>query len=248
MRNELAILTPEKVVLAYRLGNVGSRIMAQLADLFIATALLVGVATLMTRTLVFLDPAIVQVLVGFLTTFGFFAYFILFEGFWNGQTLGKKLLRLRVRMEDGTPVTLAAATYRNLMRPADFLPSFFLVGLASIFLNERSQRLGDLAAGTIVIQEAETIAQFAPAPHRFGTHPFEDAVGELRGMTIEEYQAVKRLCDRFPELSPTMQDRWLAELWTPFAFRYGIAALPNVHPVYLMEAVIMRYGRQKGLI
>lgn len=248
VRNELAVLTPEKVVVAYRLGNIGSRGMAQLADLLIIGALQFGLAQILSPLFSVIDPAISAVFFSLVSAFGIFAYFSLFEGFWNGQTLGKKMLRLRVRMVDGTPVTLGAALYRNLMRPADFLPLFYLAGLATIFLNERSQRLGDLAAGTLVIHEPAPIAIFSPAPYRLGVHPFEDAVGDLRGMTMEEYHAVKRLCDRFPELSPAMQAHWLAQLWIPFAQRHAIPTLPNVHPVYLMEAVVMRFGRQRGLI
>jgi hypothetical protein len=67
-------------------------------------------------------------------------------------------------------------------------------------------------------------------------------------MTLEEYFAIKRLCDRFPELPPETQKRSIGEIWQPFAEKHAIEPVAGVHPVYLMEAVIMRYGRQHKLV
>ena len=199
------------------------------------------------------DGGLGQLLIGLAFVFGSLLYSTLFEGLWNGQSLGKKAMSLRVRMLDGTPVTFAAALYRNLFRVVDAMPGIpviglYMVGLVLMFTSERSQRLGDLAAGTVVVYEPRSIPRFNPSPYKFGQHPFEHAIGELRGMTIEEYFAIKRLCDRFPELGPETQARSLREFWDPFARRHGIAPIANVHPVYLMEAVVMRFGRQKGLL
>ncbi len=245
---DCAVLVPEKVVISYRLANIGSRIMAHLLDLVIAMAAIWVTDFVIILALGSVSEGLSTFLMLIITTFGLFLYFGLLEGLWNGQTIGKKALSIRVRSADGTPVTFSAALYRNLLRPADFLPFFYLVGMTAIFINPRAQRLGDLAADTIVTYEPRAIPRFTPAPHKFGLHPFEETVGSLNGMTMEEYFAIKRLCDRFPELAASVQERNLKELWEPFASRRNVPNLPNVHPVYLMEAVVMRYGRTHGLI
>jgi hypothetical protein len=188
------------------------------------------------------------ILIQLLTTFLPFAYFILFEGLLNGITPGKKLVGLRVRMADGTPITFAAALGRNLLRPADILPGTYFVGVISMFFNPKSQRIGDIVAGTIVCIEKQPQFGVTPAPHTAGVHPFESAVGDLRGMTQEEYDALRRFCDRFPELTAATQSRLMNELWEPLAKRRNVPSIPNVHPIYLAEAVVMKYGRQHGLL
>ena len=78
-------------------------------------------------------------------------YPVFFEVLWNGQTPGKQALGLRVVNEDGTPVGWSASLIRNLLRVADGLPLFYIAGVVSILCSDRMQRLGDLAAGTLVI-------------------------------------------------------------------------------------------------
>ena len=88
-------------------------------------------------------------------------YPVLFEVFWRGQTPGKKALGISVINDDLTPVTLGTSMVRNLLRTVDFLPLFYLVGLIAMLSNRRFQRLGDMAAGTLVISVRET-ARAAP--------------------------------------------------------------------------------------
>ncbi len=96
---------------------------------------------------------------GFFLIFLFFIewlYPVLFEVFWRGQTPGKKSLGISVINDDLTPVTLGTSLVRNLLRTVDFLPLFYLAGLVSMMSNRRFQRLGDLAAGTLVISVRES--------------------------------------------------------------------------------------------
>lgn len=247
MVNDFSLLTPDKVVVQVRLASLGSRAMAAIIDIIVVVFLLFLLMRL-TTFLGMVSEGLAMGIMTFALTFGFLIYNSLFEGLWNGQTLGKKAASIRVRMVDGTPVTFTAAFFRNLLRPADFLPVLYGVGIITIFMNRKSQRLGDLAAGTLVVTEPKAVPRFAPSPHKFGLHPFEPHVGELRRMTQEEYFAIKRLCDRFPELGPAVQQQMLAEIWEPFAKKHLIDPISNVHPIYLMEAVIMRYGRIHGLL
>ena len=96
---------------------------------------------------------------GFLLIFLFaveWLYPVLFEVFWRGQTPGKKALGISVINDDLTPVTLGASLVRNLLRSVDFIPLFYLAGLVTMLSNSRFQRLGDLAAGTLVISVRES--------------------------------------------------------------------------------------------
>jgi uncharacterized RDD family membrane protein YckC len=242
------VLTPEKTVVGFRVAGVGARVGAHFIDLIVLY---------MFWNIVFFAATVLLFATGdetplglavFLVLASVFLYFMLFEWLWGGQTLGKKAMNVRVVSHDGTPVTLRGAVYRNLLRPADFLPVLYFAGLVAMFMNERSQRLGDLAAGTIVIHEARPNPHYQVTPHHVEKpHPFEDAIGPLSTMTMDEYFAIKRLCDRFPELPPSVQVRSVEEVWRPFAEKEKIEPLPGVHPVYQMEAVVMKYGRDKRL-
>jgi uncharacterized RDD family membrane protein YckC len=245
---DLAILTPEKTILTYRLAGLGSRVTAHLVDLMVCAGVMTGLGIGIGYVLGFVDQGLATgVLLAVLGAFPFL-YFILFEGLWNGQTLGKRLSGIRVRMADGTPVTFLAALGRNLLRPADMLPGPYFLGLLAMFTNPRSQRIGDQVAGTVVCYERRPLALFSAAPHVVGIHPFESEIGELRGMTPQEYDALKRFCDRFPELSTATQNKLLQEVWRPIAERRRIPSIPNIHPLYLAEATVMKYGRQHGLL
>jgi hypothetical protein len=67
-------------------------------------------------------------------------------------------------------------------------------------------------------------------------------------MTNDEYVVLRRLADRYPELTPETQERLIREVWRPFAERRGVQEPPNVHPIYSIEAVVMKYGRERGLL
>jgi uncharacterized RDD family membrane protein YckC len=246
--HDVAILTPEKALLTYSVAGLGSRIMAHVVDLMVLFAVLYGISMLVTIFGLLFDEGLIIAGMAVTSAALPFLYFILLEAFWNGQTIGKKAMGIRARMIDGTPITPGAAVGRNLLRPADLLPGTYFVGLLAIFTTPRSQRIGDLVAGTIVCHERRPIANFVPAPHIVGLHPLEEHVGELRGMTQEEYYALRRLCDRFPELSTNVQRKLMREVWEPVAAKCSVPELPNVHPIYLAEAVVMKYGRAHGLL
>jgi uncharacterized RDD family membrane protein YckC len=151
MRYEDAISmqTPEGVTIELTLAGVGSRFVAAIIDhalqLAIVIAILVSVG---------LTQNVVAFAVGTVFTFvTFFAYDIIFETRASGRTPGKRLTGLRVVKTDGRPVDFRASAVRNLMRLIDILPGAYLVAIVSVFLTKKNQRLGDLAAGTLVMRE-----------------------------------------------------------------------------------------------
>jgi uncharacterized RDD family membrane protein YckC len=89
------------------------------------------------------------IILAFLITIG---YYIFFEMVWNGQSPGKRAAGIRVLSAGGTPITFGQSLVRNLVRPVDMLPTSYMLGLTVMILNRRSQRLGDIAAGTVVVK------------------------------------------------------------------------------------------------
>src|SRR5207245_4292516 len=97
---------------------------------------------------------LVGVLGGFVVVFG---YFWTCEAFWSGQTIGKKVFRLRAVGDRGEPMTFFQAGIRNVVRIVDFLPYGYGVGLVVLFVSGKGKRLGDLAAGTIVVTDSDYV-------------------------------------------------------------------------------------------
>jgi uncharacterized RDD family membrane protein YckC len=146
------LVTPERIVFQYPLAGPFRRFFAYLIDLTLLI-FLVLMATILALILALgsfsgIGPALVAY---FLLTWGYGAFC---EGVFNGQTLGKRLVGVRVISEMGVPLTGAQAVLRNLVGAVDGLfPFFYLLGLSSMILTRRFQRLGDLAAGTMVVVE-----------------------------------------------------------------------------------------------
>jgi uncharacterized RDD family membrane protein YckC len=167
MDEQLTISTPEQVAFQYEMAGIGSRFVAALLDHLIlgVTVLLIicAASTIGTMSLLssvgsedagaglFLVLAILTLVI-FLIIWG---YFVVFETVWNGQTPGKRAGRLRVIRYNGQPIGAGEAMVRNLVRLVDFMPGFYGIGLLTMFIDKDARRLGDFAAGTIVIREGE---------------------------------------------------------------------------------------------
>ncbi len=149
--NTLLIKTPEGIAFSMLLASPVTRFLAYAIDLAcvsVATSLLgVGIAFLNFISVDFARA--ISILVFFVMQIG---YGIGAEWAWRGQTVGKRLLRLRVMDAQGLRLQFSQIVMRNLLRFVDMLPAFYLVGGVTAFLNRRGQRLGDLAANTIVIR------------------------------------------------------------------------------------------------
>ena len=177
--DSLRIDTPENVVFGYRVAGIGSRFLAALIDSVLIVvleavvnlALLLLVLNLFRSAISAEDNAALAWLLGLFGLIGFaflWGYYIFFELLWNGQSPGKRWQGLRVLRMDGTPITLSESIIRNLVRLVDFLPVYYGVGVVVMFINSQSRRLGDLAAGTVVVHDraAVTLESLAAAPLR----------------------------------------------------------------------------------
>lgn len=163
----LSIDTPENVAFGYDVAGIGSRFLAAIVDtlLILLLQLIVNIPLLLLgRVLldtVVEDDSMLLVWLGALAglvAFAFFwGYYIFFEVIWNGQSPGKRWVGLRVLRTDGTPITLVESIVRNLVRLIDFLPIYYGIGVVTMFINDQSRRLGDLAAGTLVVHDRDTV-------------------------------------------------------------------------------------------
>jgi uncharacterized RDD family membrane protein YckC len=186
--DQLSIATPELVSIEFPLAGLGSRFVAILLDYLLqgaAVFILVLVFTLLLSGSV--GHAVtasanagptkwtiaIIIAIPFLLEWG---YFTLFEAFWHGQTPGKRIMRIRVMQQTGRPISLFESMGRNLVRIVDWMPSFYLIGVISMFVTRRQQRLGDLVSGTLVVHERPLEA------------PVE-AIGSSRTFTAEVFQA-----------------------------------------------------------
>ena len=160
MSEQHSIDTPENVAFVYDVAGIGSRFLATLVDSLIqgtAFAALVIVFALIEVTgsdgrlpsaVLQLAPVVLLVAL-FAVQFG---YFLLFELLTSGQTPGKQLVGLRVIKENGYPLTPLDSIIRNLVRIIDFFPLAYGIGIIVMFCNDRARRLGDFAAGTLVVK------------------------------------------------------------------------------------------------
>jgi uncharacterized RDD family membrane protein YckC len=159
--DQLSIDTPELVAIEMPLAGIGSRFIALLVDYLIwfAGAFVLGLLFIIVVTSVGTFSrisaqwvAVVAIFLIFLVNWG---YFTLFEAFWNGRTPGKRVARIRVIQRSGRAIGLFESMARNLVRYVDQFPGFYAVGVIAMFVTKQHQRLGDLAAGTLVVRDRE---------------------------------------------------------------------------------------------
>ena len=154
--SDLVVATPERVSFDYQVAGLGTRALAQVLDMLIVTGILVAVYFV--AVAVSLASVVPGQLIAILGTFVvIFGYFWVSESLWSGQTVGKKAFRLRAVGDRGEPLTFAQAGIRNIVRIVDFLPYAYGVGLIVLFVNGKGKRLGDLAAGTIVVKDSDHV-------------------------------------------------------------------------------------------
>jgi len=159
--DDLVISTPERVAFQYEIAGIGSRFLAQIIDSLIITVVLIAFTILAGALGGIFNSGelalLVEVILAFILLAG---YFLISEAVSNGQTLGKRSVRLRVVGDHGEPLTLGQAPIRNLVRIVDFLPVFYGIGMLTLFINGRGKRLGDFAAGTLVVRDRQRISLY----------------------------------------------------------------------------------------
>ncbi len=237
----LVIETPERVPLHFALASIGNRFLACAIDhaLQVAAIILMVIAfTLLANLSSFGEELTnapkwvkaILIIIVFLIVSGYFAFF---EWIWNGQTPGKRWLKLRVIREDGRPVTFWEAAVRNLLRTFDMMPApFYSIGLISVFISTSDQRIGDMIAGTVVVREREAEA---PAFAQVFASPVSDPalrrsfnpvefVANINALTEPEIHVVETFLRRRWDL-PDIPRQWMA-------WRVALPIMYKLRPTY----------------
>jgi uncharacterized RDD family membrane protein YckC len=246
--NDYIVETPEQIELAYDVAGIGSRFLAAIIDsaliVLAEVALFLAIAQV-TSILQFAESVWLAIgaTLGFVILWG---YYIAFELTWNGQSPGKRLIGLRVVTEGGRPMTVLGSIIRNLIRIIDFLPLFYGIGVITMFIDERARRLGDLAAGTLVVREradvtleslvASTVPE-TPLP------PDDDALTIDTGLlTPDDYALLCDFLDQRRDLAPPVRRQLAMRLGEGLQARLD---LPPDDPERLVERVVHAYRRQR---
>ena len=199
--DRITITTPEGVELSLTLAGVGSRFIAATVDAAIEAIILVALALV-----VFLSDGFgagenvavaIYVVAGFLI---FWGYDVAFEVLASGRTPGKRWNGLRVVLVGGQPIGFLASAARNLLRLIDWLPSLYLVGIVSVFVTRKNQRLGDIVAGTLVVRERLEARDQAAWPYAHRPAGIAAAAWDVSAITAEELATVRAFLERRGEI------------------------------------------------
>jgi len=191
--DRMTIETPEGLTVTVPLAGVGSRFAAAGIDLTIQLLILLAAAVVFGGFEVGGGAAPGLFAISFFLVF--LAYDVAFEVLNGGRTPGKALTGLRVVRAGGQPVGFVASTIRNLLRLVDILPGVYLVGITSILVTERNQRVGDLAADTIVAR-APRRPKRTPLPEPPPALPASLATWDVSGVSAEELATVRAFLER----------------------------------------------------
>ena len=258
--DQLSIDTPEQVELEFAIAGLGSRFVAILIDHLIQF----GFYFLFGIFAAFLFGAVANrinllgkwavaafIALNFVLIWG---YFTLFEAFWHGQTPGKHVMKLRVIKDSGRQITLFEAMSRNLLRFVDNLPALYLVGVITMLCTKRHQRLGDLAAGTIVVHERrdeqplliERGTSIMPAQHAPVYDPLASAgasrdasslpADAIARLSMDDLLLIESFFARALDLSLTTRAEIAARVSTQVAAKMNIAVPPG-NPERFLEAI-----------
>ncbi|MFN8526700.1 MAG: RDD family protein [Chloroflexota bacterium] len=227
---DFGLQTPEQVELEYDVAGLGSRFTACMIDstlqaaVMLAVVMVAGFAAGVTgwigqRLLRSLDSWVLALFLGAIVLLLFlilWGYFLFFEIVWNGQSPGKRMLGIRVMSTGGEPITVAQSLVRNLVRLVDFLPSSYVVGAACVLLTRHSQRLGDLAAGTMVVRvHREESPRVVPTPAQLLPPQ------AVRLLTTEDVALAREFVLRRHDLTAERRRELLAQLATRWRAQLG---------------------------
>ncbi len=268
-QDRVIIETPEHVEFSYELAGLGSRFLARTVDtiikavgLFVLFALLAYLNTALNWVSPDLGeiagvPVMMLIILSAVPLLSL-VYDTGFEITWNGQTPGKRMAGLRAIKVGGGPIGVIEALTRNILRLVDMLPVLYLLGGAFVFFTRGCQRIGDLAAGTIVIKErlwaypGEDDEQPAGESDALPTGD-DDAVRRAQGyvgsLSREQIDTVRRFLERRDELTPQMRAELAARIAAPLREQFpGIMVEEAGGPERLLEIIYQAHlQRQRNL-
>ncbi|QFS42812.1 RDD family protein [Nostoc sphaeroides] len=250
--NNIKFNTPESVELEFTLAGIGNRAWALLIDYHVLAVIWVGFFTVWSIVSVQLGDFWVDIFgtgvtlwliaIAFLVSFILYVgYFVIFETLWFGQTPGKRVAKIRVVRDDGRLIGLQQATLRALLRPFD---ETLFIGAFLIMLSRREKRLGDLAAGTIVIQ-AQTPTASATliiSEQAKGLHEQLIEIADLSQLMPDDFAVIREYLQRRGAMSLKARASLSLKLAEQVKAIINLENLPEaVTPDVFLEAVYLVY-------
>ncbi|MBN1851865.1 MAG: RDD family protein [Pirellulales bacterium] len=256
MTGDIRFETPENVRVVYHAAGLGTRFTAWMIDqiiVILCCIVMFFLLMLVSRASETVLDELVESLDGlesgdgltpyflgfFLLIFGLgsFFYFGLFELFMHGQTLGKRQLGIRVVCSNGFSLAASSILVRNLFRIADNIPALWIVPLVS----EKSQRLGDMVAGTVVVIDTmenmshlrEQMLERNPAEMRYR---FSDSA--LKRIREDDFLAVEKFLERHHDLDAAQKESLLSRLVMPLAKRLCAEPPPESERLRFLEDLL----------
>jgi uncharacterized RDD family membrane protein YckC len=238
--DRMTIATPEGVEVDVVLAGLGSRFLARFLDALLQAGLILALAVVVGIIGSPLDLGGWGVAAWAVGAFAvIFVYDVLFELLASGRTPGKQAAGIRVVGLRGEPVTFRASAVRNVLRIFE-LVLFYFPAVVSILVTKRNQRLGDLAAGTVVAREKFGGRTDGSVPTTTTiTVPAQHVVTwDVSGITADEVVAVRHFLDRRVALPWPVRNHLGWELWRRLQPR--IAGAPvDAHPEYVLEGLVV---------
>jgi uncharacterized RDD family membrane protein YckC len=225
MDRELDVRTPESISFRYELAGLGSRFLALSVDQLIQIAILIAIVLGLAWAGSGLHPSrgaaasgleksaeatLIALVVGVIFLI-FFGYFIVFEALWSGQTPGKRLLGLRVVRDGGYPIDFGASLVRNLIRVGEFVFGYYALAAISTLLSPENKRLGDIAAGTIVVRDSKRSTLTLERLEQ-DLAQSEIVYAATRYLDGDERALVKRFLERRDALTPQRRRELAAQI------------------------------------
>lgn len=247
--DQSGIVTPEAIVLDIETAGFASRVTAAALDLTIQIGLLIALSLLLSVTVLSNATESTTTTVFAFVIFGLlFGYPIAFETLWRGRTPGKAAVRLRAVCVDGAPIHFREAVLRAMGGVVDrLLPPGGITGVLFVLGSPRSQRVGDLVAGTIVIRDPR---QYVPAPALWfsppaGLEQYSEAI-DPSAITNEQYTVIRTFLTRVGTLQPAARASIAADLADRVAEVVAFPRHERVAPEAYLLCVISRYQRSVG--
>ncbi len=254
LQNKLVVETPENIFLEFELAGLGSRFLAYLVDtivqslillaVFYVAGLLVAVSAAAFRSAAPGDTA-QKVLIALAMFLVYEGYFIYFETRWQGQSVGKKLLNLRVVKDGGFPVSFWDVVIRNVFRVVDALPPLAVfpsygLGSAVLLANRQAKRIGDYVAGTLVIKERpyqgfEHFSAIQTNPEYIQ----QIRIGNLHRLEARDYYLLREFFFRKNSFPPSSRQNIASQLAGYLSRKLDVPAGLYTNPVKFLDDLML---------
>ncbi|QIR40375.1 RDD family protein [Tolypothrix sp. PCC 7910] len=254
--NRVKFRTPESVELEFTLAGIGNRAWALLIDYHILAFILLGFYILFWVIIVQFSDfwinlvgssfGLWMIAIAFIITFTIYAgYFVFLEILWQGQTPGKRIAKIRVVRDDGRPIGLQQAALRALLRPFD---EFLFIGAFFIMLTRQEKRLGDLAAGTIVIQDQIPVgtATLTISEQAKSLHAQLIEIADLSPLLPDDFAVIREYLQRRSGMSAKAKSLLALKLSQQVQAIINLEQIPTgVSSDEFLEAIYLAYKQRE---